>query len=124
MDRSAAYAARYLAKNVVAAGLANRCTIQISYAIGVSDPLSVYVNLHGTGQVDEAKLEQMRVTVDQAGKQRRTAEIDDRGVRRRVNARFHFRNFIFLDQDSSRREHVAGSRIEEMRSSYERNLSW
>jgi S-adenosylmethionine synthetase len=59
VDRSAAYAARYLAKNVVAAGLADRCTIQISYAIGVSDPLSVYVNLHGRGQVDEAKLEQI-----------------------------------------------------------------
>jgi S-adenosylmethionine synthetase len=56
VDRSAAYAARYLAKNVVAAGLADRCTIQISYAIGVSDPLSLYVDLHGTGQVDEAKL--------------------------------------------------------------------
>ncbi len=59
VDRSAAYAARYLAKNVVAAGLADRCTIQISYAIGVPDPLSVYVNLHGTGRVDEAKLEQI-----------------------------------------------------------------
>jgi S-adenosylmethionine synthetase len=59
VDRSAAYAARYLAKNVVAAGLADRCTIQISYAIGVSDPLSVYVNLHGTGRVEEAKLEQL-----------------------------------------------------------------
>jgi len=59
VDRSAAYAARYLAKNVVAAALADRCTIQISYAIGVSDPLSVYVNLHGTGRVDEAKLEQI-----------------------------------------------------------------
>ena len=57
VDRSAAYAARYLAKNVVAAGLADRCTIQIAYAIGVSDPLSVYVDLHGTGKVDEAKLE-------------------------------------------------------------------
>ncbi|MDE2463645.1 MAG: methionine adenosyltransferase [Alphaproteobacteria bacterium] len=57
VDRSAAYAARYLAKNVVAAGLAQRCTIQLSYAIGVSDPLSVYVDLHGTGQVDESKLE-------------------------------------------------------------------
>ena len=57
VDRSAAYAARYLAKNVVAAGLADRCTIQISYAIGVSDPLSVYVDLHGTGHVDEDKLE-------------------------------------------------------------------
>ncbi|HEY2070420.1 MAG TPA: methionine adenosyltransferase [Rhizomicrobium sp.] len=59
VDRSAAYAARYLAKNVVAAGLADRCTIQISYAIGVADPLSVYVDLHGTGKVDEAKLEKV-----------------------------------------------------------------
>ncbi|MBV9330172.1 MAG: methionine adenosyltransferase [Alphaproteobacteria bacterium] len=59
VDRSAAYAARYLAKNVVAAGLAQRCTIQISYAIGVSDPLSVYVDLHGTGTVEEAKLEKV-----------------------------------------------------------------
>jgi len=57
VDRSAAYACRYLAKNVVAAGLADRCTIQVSYAIGVSKPLSLYVDLHGTGQVDEAKLE-------------------------------------------------------------------
>ena len=56
VDRSAAYAARYLAKNVVAAGLADRCTIQIAYAIGVSYPLAVYVNTHGTGKVDEAKL--------------------------------------------------------------------
>jgi S-adenosylmethionine synthetase len=59
VDRSAAYAARYLAKNVVAAGLADRCTIQLAYAIGVSDPLSVYVDTHGTGKVDEAKLETM-----------------------------------------------------------------
>ena len=57
VDRSAAYAARYLAKNVVAAGLADRCTIQIAYAIGVADPLSLYVDTHGTGKVDEAKLE-------------------------------------------------------------------
>ena len=57
VDRSAAYAARYLAKNVVAAGIAERCTIQLAYAIGVSKPLSVYVDTHGTGQVDEAKLE-------------------------------------------------------------------
>ena len=56
VDRSAAYAARYLAKNVVAAGLASRCTIQLSYAIGVSHPLSVYVETHGTGQVDEERL--------------------------------------------------------------------
>jgi len=57
VDRSAAYASRYLAKNVVAAGLANRCLIQLSYAIGVSKPLSVYVDLYGTGQVDSGKLE-------------------------------------------------------------------
>jgi len=56
VDRSAAYAARYLAKNVVAAGLAERCTIQIAYAIGVADPMSLLVETHGTGQVDEAKL--------------------------------------------------------------------
>ena len=57
VDRSAAYAARYLAKNVVAAGLATRATIQLAYAIGVAKPLSIYVDLHGTGTVDEAKLE-------------------------------------------------------------------
>ncbi|WP_108263529.1 methionine adenosyltransferase [Mangrovicoccus ximenensis] len=57
VDRSAAYAARYLAKNVVAAGLAHRCTIQLSYAIGVSEPLSIYCNTDGTGTVDEALIE-------------------------------------------------------------------
>ncbi|WP_411034622.1 methionine adenosyltransferase [Shinella sp. BYT-45] len=57
VDRSAAYAARYLAKNVVAAGLAERCTIQLSYAIGVAQPLSVYVDLHGTGKVSEDAVE-------------------------------------------------------------------
>jgi S-adenosylmethionine synthetase len=57
VDRSAAYAARYLAKNVVAAGLADRCTIQLSYAIGVAEPLSIYVDTHGTGTVGEDKLE-------------------------------------------------------------------
>ena len=56
VDRSAAYAARYLAKNVVAAGLAERCTLQLSYAIGVSKPLSVYVDTQNTGQVDEQRL--------------------------------------------------------------------
>jgi S-adenosylmethionine synthetase len=56
VDRSAAYAARYLAKNVVASGLADRCTIQLAYAIGVSKPLSVYVDTYGSGKVDEAKL--------------------------------------------------------------------
>ena len=60
VDRSAAYACRYLAKNVVAAGLAEKCTLQISYAIGVAHPLSVYVDLQGTGKdVDEAKLERI-----------------------------------------------------------------
>jgi S-adenosylmethionine synthetase len=56
VDRSAAYAARYLAKNVVAAGLARRCVIQLSYAIGVSKPLSIYVDTYGTGEVDELRL--------------------------------------------------------------------
>ena len=59
VDRSAAYAARYLAKNVVAAGLAERCTIQIAYAIGVADPMSLYVDTHGTGKVGEAKLQKL-----------------------------------------------------------------
>ncbi|HEY7669508.1 MAG TPA: methionine adenosyltransferase [Hyphomicrobium sp.] len=59
VDRSAAYAARYLAKNVVAAGLADRCTIQLSYAIGVAKPLSIYVDTYGTGKVEEAKLEKV-----------------------------------------------------------------
>jgi S-adenosylmethionine synthetase len=57
VDRSAAYAARYVAKNVVAAGLAERCTLQVSYAIGVAKPLSIYVDTHGTGTVDEVAIE-------------------------------------------------------------------
>ncbi|MDO8881467.1 MAG: methionine adenosyltransferase [Pseudotabrizicola sp.] len=57
VDRSAAYAARYLAKNVVAAGLADRCTLQVSYAIGVAEPQSIYVDTHGTGEVDAAQIE-------------------------------------------------------------------
>jgi S-adenosylmethionine synthetase len=59
VDRSAAYAARYLAKNVVAAGLADRCLIQVAYAIGVADPMSLYVDTQGTGRVDERKLEKV-----------------------------------------------------------------
>ncbi len=59
VDRSAAYAARYLAKNVVAAGVAERCTIQVAYAIGVADPMSVLVDTHGTGKVEEKKLEKV-----------------------------------------------------------------
>lgn len=57
VDRSAAYATRYLAKNVVAAGLADRCTLQLAYAIGVSKPLALYADLHGTGNISEAALE-------------------------------------------------------------------
>ena len=57
VDRSAAYAARYLAKNVVAAGMADRCTIQLSYAIGVAQPLSIYADTHGTGEVDPVAIE-------------------------------------------------------------------
>ena len=58
VDRSAAYASRYLAKNVVAAGLASRCTIQIAFAIGVAEPVSLYANLHGTGRVDDVRLQE------------------------------------------------------------------
>jgi len=59
VDRSAAYAARYLAKNIVAAGLAERCTIQVAYAIGVADPMSLLVDTHGTGKVDDGQLEKV-----------------------------------------------------------------
>jgi len=72
VDRSAAYAARYLAKNVVAAKLARRCTIQLSYAIGVAQPLSVYVDTHGTGKVSEAKLEKAL---------RKVMDLSPRGIR-------------------------------------------
>jgi S-adenosylmethionine synthetase len=76
VDRSAAYAARYLAKNVVAAGLADRCTIQLSYAIGVAKPLSIYVDTHGTGQVDEAKLEKALAEV---------MDLSPRGIRKHLD---------------------------------------
>ncbi|WP_300527201.1 methionine adenosyltransferase [Maricaulis sp.] len=72
VDRSAAYACRWLAKNVVAAELADRCTIQVSYAIGVSKPLSLYVDLHGTGQIAEAKLEDALMQI---------ADLSPRGIR-------------------------------------------
>ncbi len=72
VDRSAAYAARYLAKNVVAAGMAERCTIQLSYAIGVAKPLSIYADLHGTGEVDPAAVEK---AVDQS------MDLTPRGIR-------------------------------------------
>ncbi|HEX6741668.1 MAG TPA: methionine adenosyltransferase [Sphingomicrobium sp.] len=67
VDRSAAYAARYLAKNIVGAGLARRCTIQLAYAIGVSKPLSLYVDTHGTGRVEDEQLEQAIGRIDKLG---------------------------------------------------------
>jgi S-adenosylmethionine synthetase len=67
VDRSAAYVARYLAKNIVGAKLASRCTIQLAYAIGVSKPLSLYVDTHGTGVVDDAKLEEAIGRIDKLG---------------------------------------------------------
>ena len=67
VDRSAAYITRYLAKNVVAAGLATRCTIQIAYAIGVSEPLSLYVDTHETGKVAEDKIEQALLSLPKLG---------------------------------------------------------
>ena len=76
VDRSAAYACRYLAKNVVASGLADRCTLQISYAIGVAHPLSVYVDLHGTGHdVEEARLERTL---------REVLDLSPRGIRKHL----------------------------------------
>ena len=67
VDRSAAYISRYLAKNIVAAGLASRCTIQLAYAIGVAKPLSLYVDTHGTGTVDDAKIEQAIGKIEKLG---------------------------------------------------------
>ncbi|MEX0583084.1 MAG: methionine adenosyltransferase [Sneathiella sp.] len=72
VDRSAAYASRYLAKNVVAAGLADRCCIQVSYAIGVSKPLSLYVDLFGTGKVDEDRLAEILM---------KSMDLSPRGIR-------------------------------------------
>jgi S-adenosylmethionine synthetase len=76
VDRSAAYAARYLAKNVVAAKLAKKCTIQLSYAIGVSQPLSVYVDTHGTGKVDDSKIEKAL---------RKVMDLSPRGIRKHLD---------------------------------------
>jgi S-adenosylmethionine synthetase len=91
VDRSAAYAARYLAKNVVAAGLAKRCTIQLSYAIGVAQPLSVYVDTHGTGKVKEAKLEKAIAKVmDLSPRGIRTHLSLNRPIYARTSAYGHF----------------------------------
>jgi S-adenosylmethionine synthetase len=75
VDRSAAYAARYLAKNIVAAGLAKRCTIQLAYAIGVSEPLSLYVDTHGTGAVGDDAIEQAIGRIGKLGR------LTPRGIR-------------------------------------------
>mgnify|MGYP000845351371 CR=1 FL=1 len=77
VDRSAAYAARWLAKNIVAAGLSDRATIQLSYAIGVSDPLSIYVDLHDTGNVDPARIEKVLGDRD-------FVRLSPRGIRERL----------------------------------------
>ncbi len=91
VDRSAAYAARYLAKNVVAAGLAERCTIQLAYAIGIAHPLSIYVDLHGTGSVDEAKLEAALETVMDLSPRGIRAHLDlNRPIYARTAAYGHF----------------------------------
>ena len=91
VDRSAAYAARYLAKNVVAAGLAERCTIQVAYAIGVAKPLSVYVDTGGTGSVDESKLSDvLQELVDLSPRGIREHLGLSRPIYRRTSAYGHF----------------------------------
>jgi S-adenosylmethionine synthetase len=91
VDRSAAYAARYLAKNVVAAKLAKKCTIQLSYAIGVSQPLSVYVDTHGTGRVKEEKLEKaLRKVMDLSPRGIRTHLDLNKPIYARTSAYGHF----------------------------------
>ena len=91
VDRSAAYAARYLAKNVVAAGIAERCTIQIAYAIGVADPMSLLVDTHGTGKVEEKKLEKILPDLFplRPTNIRRTLKLN-RPIYRRTSAYGHF----------------------------------
>ncbi|GKY88917.1 methionine adenosyltransferase [Sinisalibacter aestuarii] len=91
VDRSAAYAARYLAKNVVAAGLAERCTLQLSYAIGVAEPLSIYVDTHGTGEVGEAEIERaVRAVMDLTPRGIRTHLGLNRPIYQRTAAYGHF----------------------------------
>ena len=91
VDRSAAYAARYLAKNVVAAGLADRCTIQLSYAIGVAKPLSVYIDTSGTGKVDEDKLSSvLQELMDLSPRGIRTHLSLNRPIYARTSAYGHF----------------------------------
>ena len=78
VDRSAAYAARYLAKNIVAAGIADQCVIQLAYAIGVAKPLSIYINTNGTNKVDESKIEK---TIPEL------FDLSPRGIREHLNLR-------------------------------------
>jgi len=91
VDRSAAYAARYLAKNVVAAGLARRCTIQLAYAIGVAEPLSIYVDTHGAGEVADEAIEQaIRDTLSLTPRGIRTHLGLNRPIYQRTAAYGHF----------------------------------
>ena len=90
VDRSAAYAARYLAKNVVAAGLARRCLIQLSYAIGVARPLSIYVSTFGTGEVDEGRLGALLMDLDLSPKGIRERLGLNRPIYARTSAYGHF----------------------------------
>ena len=91
VDRSAAYASRYLAKNVVASGIADRCTIQLSYAIGVAKPLSIYVDTHGTGKVDEAKIEKALGEVMDLTPRGIRSQLDlNRAIYARTSAYGHF----------------------------------
>ena len=76
MDRSAAYAARYVAKNIVAAGLADKATLQLAYAIGVARPLSIYIDTHGTGKVPDDKIE--KAVAD-------TIDLTPRGIRKHLD---------------------------------------
>jgi S-adenosylmethionine synthetase len=76
VDRRAAYAARHLAKNIVAAGLADECVIQVAYAIGVVDPVSIHVNTQGTGKLPDAELERII---------RKEVDLTPRGIIRRLN---------------------------------------
>ena len=91
VDRSAAYAARYLAKNVVAAGMAERCTLQLSYAIGVAKPLSIYVDTHGTGEVGEEAIEKaIRASMDLTPRGIREALELNKPIYQRTAAYGHF----------------------------------
>lgn len=91
VDRSAAYAARYLAKNIVAAGLAERCTLQLSYAIGVSQPLSIYVDTHGTGTLPDAQIERaVRAAMDLTPRGIRTKLQLNKPIYARTAAYGHF----------------------------------